>query len=159
MAASTEPNTEQLITQLEELQKENKSLQEIKDQFEILQRDYAALKQQKSSSKSTSTKNRYSAEFWKDVEAKLKNDTDGIKALIVNGTITKHDVDRYGETLLHKAAFCGNLEIAQLCINMDYYVRFKNKDGRTPFEQAQRNSAHHVEQALLFAEMETNIGE
>eukprot|EP01083_Nonionella_stella_P145583 456494_1 len=159
MAASTEPNTEQLITQLEELQKENKSLQEIKDQFEILQRDYAALKQQKSSSRSTSTKNRYSAEFWKDVEAKLKNDTDGIKALIVNGTITKHDVDRYGETLLHKAAFFGNLEIAQLCINMDYDVRFKNKDGRTPFEQAQRNSAHHVEQALLFAEMETNIGE
>ena len=61
----------------------------------------------KNSNASKEKKSRYSADFWVDVGDKLKNDTDAIKELIKNKTITNEDVDPDGYSLLNLAAYYG----------------------------------------------------
>eukprot|EP01084_Bolivina_argentea_P279516 477870_1 len=156
-----ETEIETLKKQVITLQKENKSLvaksSNLTHENEALQSEIKSLKQKTASS---SMKNRYSAEFWQDIESKLKNDTDSIKSLIKNGTITMNDVSDNGSSLLHLAASHGNYDIVQLCINLGADLKYTT-DGwmDTPLFRAHHAKAHHVEQLLTMNEMNASVGD
>jgi len=58
-------------------------------------------------------------------------------------------VNSSGQTPLHKAAQKGFAEIAQILLKAKADTNVKAKDGKTPLELAQANSAQNVVQLLL----------
>eukprot|EP01084_Bolivina_argentea_P297063 511711_1 len=137
-------------------------IKQLRSQLQSLQNDYATLEQENKSLKQgiKPSTQRLSAEFWSDVKTKLRNDTDGVKSLIKNKAITIYDVDHDGHSLLTNAAYFGNYEITQLCINLGADLQHQTKKGRTALDQSRRGVvSHHVEQLLLLREMEAHIGE
>ena len=96
-------------------QKERESLQQknfsVEQEREALKRE---LELAKNPEQSKEKKSRYTADFWVDVEDKLKHDTEAIKELIKNKTITNDDVDPDGNSLLNLAAYYGITENANL---------------------------------------------
>eukprot|EP01083_Nonionella_stella_P174691 606327_1 len=146
---STKAKTEQ------ELQSE---LDDIKRDHEALKRDYEALKQQGFEQK---TKQKHSAKFWHAIRDKCeKNDTQYIKSLIDNKTLSVNDFDDSdGYTLLHYAADNGAYEIVQLCISLGADVTLKDNDGQTALDRADGEDHHAVKQLLHFAKMKANTGE
>eukprot|EP01083_Nonionella_stella_P025111 69173_1 len=93
-------------------QKHSASLQseldDLKRKYQSLKRDHeaCALKQKESEQK---TKQKHSAKFWQEIHGKCKkNDTQYIKSLIDNKTLSVNDVDDSdGWSLLHCAARSG----------------------------------------------------
>eukprot|EP01083_Nonionella_stella_P107748 312451_1 len=145
---STKAKTEQ------ELQSE---LDDIKRDHEALKRDYEALKQQGFEQK---TKQKHSAKFWQEIHGKCKkNDTQYIKSLIDNKTLSVNDVSDNGLSLLHYAAFYGAYEIAQLCISLGADVTLETKMGQTALYWANNQKHHDIKQLLHFAGMKANTGE
>eukprot|EP01083_Nonionella_stella_P107743 312437_1 len=146
---STKAKTEQ------ELQSE---LDDIKRDHEALKRDYEALKQQGFEQK---TKQKHSAKFWQEIHGKCKkNDTQYIKSLIDNKTLSVNDVDnQHGWTLLHYAANYGAYEIVQLCISLGADVTLKTNAENTALDLADEDNHHAIKQLLHFAQMKANTGE
>eukprot|EP01084_Bolivina_argentea_P241220 405007_1 len=105
------------------------------------------------------TQQRYSEEFWEDVTEKLKNDTDYIKSLIRDGTIRMNDVSGRRHSLLQYAAYWGNYEITQLCINLGSNLHHIDAFNMTPLKWARAGAAHHIEQLILLSQMEANVGD
>ena len=104
MNASDVENLETLRSQLKQLQQEKESWKKYKDERDALKIELESIK---NSNASKEKKSRHSADFWVDVGDKLKNDTDAIKELIKNKTITNEDVDPDGYSLLSLAAYYG----------------------------------------------------
>ena len=100
--------------------------------------------------------------FWSDLENKLQTDTDYVKGLVKDGTINMKDMDNTGKTLLHYAAWYGNYEIAQLCLNLgadiNQTARFNWKQI-TPAQFAKESNADNIAQLLLFAQTKANVGD
>eukprot|EP01084_Bolivina_argentea_P303052 523169_1 len=132
-------------------------------EFEALEKAYAKLQQEHDLLKQKTAggvqRNRHSKQFWEDIENKLKNDTDSVKKLIKDKVILMNDVNDNGWTLLQFAAYIGNYQITQLCINLGANLHHKNDDGNTALEESQEAVMSHTEQLLLFSEMEASIGE
>eukprot|EP01083_Nonionella_stella_P025112 69174_1 len=101
---STKDKTQQELQY--ELDDVNRRYQSLNRDHEALKRDYEALKQQGSEQK---TKQKHSDKFWEEIDAKCeKNDTQYIKSLIDNKTLSVNDVDDSdGWSLLHCAARSG----------------------------------------------------
>ena len=130
---------EELRRENERLKRETKEIERLKRENKEIGRLKKEIKALKQASTSDSTKHNHSAEFWvagnfhlrfsfstislRDcvidccrvyaVEHMMKNDTDGIKRLIQEKTISKDDVDKEGFSLLGHAAYYGNLAIAK----------------------------------------------
>eukprot|EP01083_Nonionella_stella_P068602 182321_1 len=145
----------------QELQSE---LDEIKRKYQSLEREIVSLKgenevfKQKESEQKTESK--HSKAFWEEIENKCaNNDTEYIKSLIENKTLSVNDVSDDGWSLLHYAAYKGAYEIAQLCISLCADVTLKTNVGETALDIADRCSHHAVKQLLHFAEMKANTGE
>eukprot|EP01084_Bolivina_argentea_P300482 518135_1 len=143
---------EELKKRFESLQKENKLLNQKNEEI-TRQRDELL-----SQSKTAEKINRHSDEFWEEVMEKF-NETNYIKSLMLNNTITKNDTDSYGHALLHYAAGGSAYEIAQLCINLGYDLQHKNNDGKTALDIAIEEGAADTEQLLRFAETGANAGD
>eukprot|EP01084_Bolivina_argentea_P317816 551061_1 len=143
-----------MMNSVQEVQFLKNKLQQLQAAHSELQQNYDLLKDENKSS----NMNNHSPEFWNEVESKLKNDTDGVKSLIRDKIITMKDQNAKGSTLLVNAAFFGNYEITQLCINLGADLAHDG-GGVTALGLAQRWNSYHVEQLLLFSEMEANIGE
>eukprot|EP01083_Nonionella_stella_P302175 1040794_1 len=95
---STKAKTEQeWQSELDDIKRDHEALNR---DHEALKRDYEALKQQGFEQK---TKQKHSDKFWEEIDAKCeKNDTQYIKSLIDNKTLSVNDVDdRNGWSLLH----------------------------------------------------------
>eukprot|EP01083_Nonionella_stella_P239358 837815_1 len=145
---STKAKTEQ------ELQSE---LDDLKKDHEALKRDYEALKQQGFEQK---TKQKHSAKFWQEIHGKCKkNDTQYIKSLIDNKTLSVNDVNDNGMSLLHWAASRGAYEIVQLCISLGADITLQNNIGHTALDYADDEGHHAIKQLLHFAAMKANTGE
>eukprot|EP01083_Nonionella_stella_P186311 681725_1 len=115
-------------------------LDDIKRDHEALKRDYEALKQKGFEQK---TKQKHSAKFWQEIHGKCKkNDTQYIKSLIDNKTLSVNDVADIGYTVLHYAAAYGAYEIVQLCISLGADVTLKNKEGKTALDYADDEDHH-----------------
>ena len=137
-------------------EKKENELELLRNQIKSLQATITSLQQQKSSD----TKNqRHSVEFWEDIQVKLKNNTEAVKLLIKDGTITMNAIDIDGNLLLHLAAFWGNYEITQLCINLGADLKYKNNKDETAMDRATDGKCRHTEQLLLFSEMDAEIGQ
>eukprot|EP01083_Nonionella_stella_P238877 836716_1 len=104
---STKDKTQQeLQSEFDDLKKNYQSLNQnyetLNRDHEALKRDYGSLKQQGFEQK---TKQKHSAKFWEEIYEKCaKNDTQHIKSLIDNKTLSVNDVDDTGWSLLHIAA-------------------------------------------------------
>eukprot|EP01083_Nonionella_stella_P200994 735559_1 len=134
-------------------------LNAIKRENQSLKRQNEALKQKELQQK---TETKHSESFWKEIRKKCKrNDTQYIKSLVDNKTLTVNDVDDYGRSLLHYAALEGAYEIAQLCISLGADVTLKTKgySGDTALYYAHAESHHAIKQLLHFAIMKANTGE
>eukprot|EP01083_Nonionella_stella_P318773 1166874_1 len=118
---STKDKTQQ------ELQSALSELEDLKRNYKLLKRDHEALKQQGFEM----TKQKHSDKFWNEIMGKCeKNDTQYIKSLIDNKTLSVNDVDHHlnpGWSLLHHAALKGEYEIVQLCISLGADVVLKTK--------------------------------
>eukprot|EP01083_Nonionella_stella_P143468 446035_1 len=112
-------------------------LDDLKRKYQSLKRDHeaCALKQKEFEQK---TKQKHSAKFWQEIHGKCKkNDTQYMKSLIDNKTLSVNDVrDSNGWTLLHYAAYRGAYEIVQLCISLGADVTLKDKYGNTALDLA-----------------------
>eukprot|EP01083_Nonionella_stella_P143470 446040_1 len=160
---STKDKTqEELQSELDDIKRNYQSLnrdhETLKRDHEELKRDYGSLKQQGVEQK---TKQKHSAKFWDEIWEKCeKNNTQYIKSLIDNKTLSVNDVDdRNGWSLLHYAACNGAYEIAQLCISLGADVTLKGNDGNTALDWADKRNRHAVKQLLHFAKMKANTGE
>eukprot|EP01083_Nonionella_stella_P273377 927314_1 len=152
---STKTKTQQeLQSEFDDLTRNHQSLNR---DHETLKRDYESLKQQGFEQK---TKQKHSAKFWEEILEKCKkNETQYIKSLIDNKTLSLNDVnDSNGRTLLHYAALEGAYEIVQLCISLGADVTLKTKDGKTALDFADEED-HAIKQLLHFAQMKANTGE
>eukprot|EP01083_Nonionella_stella_P054077 142859_1 len=156
---ATEAKTkQQLQSELDQIKKEYDSeLDALKRKNQELERENEALKQKESQQK---TETKHSQAFWDEIEAKCeKHDTQYIKSLIDNKTLSVNDVNDNGMSLLHWAASRGAYEIVQLCISLGADVTLKDKDGDTALVLADDEDHHAVNQLLHFAEMKANTGE
>eukprot|EP01083_Nonionella_stella_P174694 606335_1 len=142
----------------------DKTQQEWQSQLDELEREIVSLKgenealKQKESEQKTESK--HSKAFWNEIRDKCKaNDTEYIKSLIENKTLSVNDVSDDGWSLLHYAAYKGAYEIAQLCISLGADVTLKTKYGHTALSLANARNHHDVKQLLHFAAMKANTGE
>eukprot|EP01083_Nonionella_stella_P045731 122669_1 len=141
-------------------------LDELERKYQSLERENVTLKgevevfKQKESEQNIESK--HSKAFWKEIQDKCKNnDTEYIKSLIENKTLSVNDVNAnaYGWSLLHYAAAWGAYEIAQLCISLGADVTLKTKKSDTALDWANAPKHHDVAQLLHFAAMKANTGE
>lgn len=150
---------ESLRSKLKQLQQEKDFLQQnntsVHRELNAVKKELEAFKKE---NKSKQSSGRHSDEFWEDIGHKLRTDTDAIKELIKNGTITKDDHDNT-TNLLHYAAHHGNYEIAKLCINKGYDLKAKIDDKWTALDYANFEGKHDIAQLLMLSEIEGNIGE
>eukprot|EP01083_Nonionella_stella_P273375 927309_1 len=159
---STKTKTQQeLQSEFDDLTRNHQSLnrdhEKLKRDYESLKRDHESLKQQGFEQK---TKQKHSAKFWEEILEKCKkNETQYIKSLIDNKTLSVNDVGDNGWSLLHNAAFTGAYEIVQLCISLGADVTLKNNRGETALNLADDFNHHAVKQLLHFAQMKANTGE
>eukprot|EP01084_Bolivina_argentea_P199603 341510_1 len=123
----------------------------LKTQFDELKQNYDTLLKD-----NTSKRTKHSNEFWDEVESKRDKDPDYIKSLLRNKILDVADANKYGRTLLHMCASDGDYEMTQLCLNFDADVRQKDDTGDTAIDHAKRWGYTHVEELLLFSEM--NVG-
>ena len=132
-------------------------LQKSQQKLKNVENELASFKASAASNPNNSDKpsNRYSDDFWVDVWNKLKTDTDAIKAMMNDGTITKNDIDQYEMSLLTQAAYYGNYEIAKLCVNKGYSLKAKD----SPLERADNMGHHDIAQLLRLAEIKGNVGD
>eukprot|EP01083_Nonionella_stella_P074978 203547_1 len=155
--------TEQLKKELETLRNENKSLQQQSStqqqqhlhQYEKLKLEYEALKQRLSH---PSSQNSHSTEFWNDVESKCLSDEDYIRSLINTKQLTMSECDKYGRTLLLTAAREGSYELVRLCLNLGADLHKTDNEGQTALYWARWGAWTHIEELLLFSDMNANIG-
>eukprot|EP01083_Nonionella_stella_P054078 142860_1 len=156
---ATEAKTkQQLQSELDQIKKEYDSeLDALKRKNQELERENEALKQKESQQK---TETKHSQAFWDEIEAKCeKHDTQYIKSLIDNKTLSVNDVNDNGMSLLHWAASRGAYEIVQLCISLGADITLQNDDGRTALDIADFYHHHAIKQLLHFAGMKANTGE
>eukprot|EP01083_Nonionella_stella_P110065 321836_1 len=158
----TTAQTEQLKKELETLRNENKCLkqkssnqQQHLQQYEELKLEHEALKQRLSH---PSTQNSHSTEFWNDILSKCQTDEDYIKSLINTKQLTMTECDTDGRTLLLIAAKKGSYELVRLCLNLGADLHKTDKKGRSVLDLARGGAWTHVEQLLLFSQMNANIG-
>ena len=110
---------------LQQLQQEKLSWQKERESLQqknlSVEQERDALKHElelaKNPEQSKEKKSRYSADFWVDVGDKLKHDTEAMKELIKNKTITNDDVDPDGYSLLNLAAYYGMNENIKLSVS------------------------------------------
>eukprot|EP01083_Nonionella_stella_P317552 1156960_1 len=146
----------------QELQSE---LDEIKRKYQSLERENVSLKGEVEAFKQKEieqkTESKHSNAFWKEIQNKCEaSDTEYIKSLIENKTLSVNDVDDSdGWSLLHCAARSGAYEIVQLCISLGADVTLKGKNGYTALDMANEVNHHAVKQLLHFANMKANTGE
>ena len=140
-----------------QLEAEHKLLQ---NKAESLEQDVINLNKQIQSTINVEneSKNEHSGEFWKEVYELCLSDPDAIKTMIKNKTITLKDTDTTNRTILHMAAKRGAYQLAQFCINSGADLHAKNDDGLTPLDLARQSAYYNVEQLLLFAELNVNVG-
>ena len=75
-------------------------------------------------------------------------------------SLSNNDTDDAGQTLLHYAAWKGNYEIAQLCLNLGADINKRTKyTQETPAQKAIDNNSDHIAQLLLFAQTKANLGD
>eukprot|EP01083_Nonionella_stella_P072114 194221_1 len=160
---STKTKTQQeLQSEFDDLTRNHQSLnrdhEKLKRDYESLKRDHESLKQQGFEQK---TKQKHFGKFWNEIYKKCeKNDTQYIKSLIDNKTLSVNDVDDIeGRTLLHYAAENGGYEVVQLCISLGADVTLKDKDGYNALDYAFSSADHAVYQLLHFAQMKASTGE
>ena len=130
-------------------------IQHLKKELETVKSENQQLK----SKLSSENLNGHALSFWVDIVSKIRSDTDHIKALIKQGTINMNDTTQNGKTLLHLAAWKGNYEIAQLCINLGVDINKEDNDHETALERAMDNNNDHIEQLLLFSQTKSNVGD
>ena len=93
-------------------------LQNLRIKFKALQSEQEKVERERDSwkqkynklqkEKSDDASDTFDFEVWEDVRNKIQNDTDAVKQLIINETITMNDtVPTNGYSLLHWAAFYG----------------------------------------------------
>ena len=149
-----------------ELQRLKDELKSIKSANKSLTSTNLSLKSKleslKSKLSSTKTSHRHPTSFWNNIKIKLR-DTEYIKGLIKDGTVTVNDFDEDERSLLHYAAWKGNYEIAQLCINLGADIhkksRFSQDETRLPLDWAMENNNDHIEQLLLLQQTKSNVGD
>ncbi len=56
------------------------------------------------------------------------------------------------------AVYFGSYEVVQICLNKGADPHFKDREGRTALEHSRRMGFYHIEQLLLFNEMNASIG-
>eukprot|EP01083_Nonionella_stella_P141610 436775_1 len=123
-------------SKLDELERKNQSL--LRENVSLSD----ALKQKEIEQK---TESKHSKAFSKEIGDKCEaNDTEYIKSLIENKTLSVNDVGDGGNSLLHYAAAHGAYEIAQLCISLGADVTLKNTDGHTALYYANGQKHHDV---------------
>merc|ERR1712130_658506 len=103
--------------------------------------------------------NSVTTQIWNEIYAKIRTDTDGIKQMIKNGVVSMNDTDKNGDTLLHKTALFGNIDIVRLCVNMGSDLKRKNKENQTALDWADQHKKYHIAQLLRLSEISGNIGE
>eukprot|EP01083_Nonionella_stella_P056398 148527_1 len=98
-------------------------------------------------------------EFWQEISRKLRaNDTEYIKSLVYNQTISVLDANSQGQTLLMFAADAGNYEIVNLCLNLGADVTRSDVNGHEAQFFAQAGAHVHIEQLLLFTKLNATLG-
>eukprot|EP01083_Nonionella_stella_P146242 459712_1 len=102
-------------------------------------------------------KHEHSDEFWNEILKNIK-ELDYIKSLIKNETINMYDVNGDNRTLLILAADRGSYEICQLCLNLGANIHHKDIHGHTASDRARVQSYYAIQQLLLFAKLNANIG-
>eukprot|EP01083_Nonionella_stella_P107746 312448_1 len=152
--SSNDKTQQELQSKLDEMERKYQSLER---EIVSLKGENEAFKQKESEQK---TESKHSKAFWKEIEGKCEaNDTEYIKSLIENKTLSVNDVSDNGLSLLHYAAFYGAYEIAQLCISLGADVTLETKMGQTALYWANNQKHHDIKQLLHFAGMKANTGE
>eukprot|EP01084_Bolivina_argentea_P209389 356676_1 len=153
-----EQKIEELQRKLQSLEKEkNEEFKTLKQKYAKMKQEYNQLREKQSLSNSTE-QNEHSTEFWDDIIVKVMKDPDYVKSLIRNKTINQNDVNQDGQTLLMIAAGYGSYEIVQFCLNGGADTNHKGNNGRTALDWCRKNGYYHIEQLLLFHEMNVNAG-
>eukprot|EP01083_Nonionella_stella_P308643 1089831_1 len=151
--ATTDKENESLKERLIALEKENNSLKE-------------QLKAFQDSSVTETVHQRapkvHSFSFFADTIAQHLRDggiegNDYVKKLINDGTVTMHDVNEEGTTLLILAANAGNYEMTQLCLNLGSDLNHRNDLGESAMLVAQRHP--HIELLLMLHSLDANVGD
>ena len=97
-------------------------------------------------------------DFWNDLNQKLISDPDSVKLMIKNGVMTIHDIDEYGRTVMMHAAKRGCYEMVQFCINCGADIDVQDENMETALDHARENGYCNIEQLILFAQLNANIG-
>ena len=89
---------------------------------------------------------------------KLKSDPDSIKLMIKNKVMTLQDNDHLGRTVVMLAAWYGCYELVQFCINAGADLQRKSYSGLHTLDYARKGGYCNVEQLLIFAQLNANVG-
>eukprot|EP01083_Nonionella_stella_P009791 28053_1 len=82
-----------------------------------------------------------------------------LQSLIRNKILDVKELTGQGRSLLHWAAWWGNYELAELCINLGADLNKKDQYGNKPSDYARQGSWYHVEQLLILSELNANISD
>eukprot|EP01084_Bolivina_argentea_P093190 167625_1 len=131
--------------------------QELQKKNNTLQKAYDELKNQTNSTSDTK-QNDHSTEFWEDLYVKIRNDPDAVKAMVKNKILSLEHTNKFNDTLLHLSVEYGSYELVQFCINHGADLHVKGDQNRTALDLARFYAYYHIEQLLLFSEMNVNAG-
>ena len=136
-----------------------------KEKYNKLHKDYNNIRKElndiknKQNKKTNTHKIKHSKEFWQDIRYKLDiGDTDSIKLMIKNKKLTVNDKDFKGKTILSLSAWKGLEDLSRFCINGGADLKSKDDEGRTALILAKGQAYYNIEQLLLFAQMNVNVG-
>eukprot|EP01083_Nonionella_stella_P092226 258100_1 len=153
--------TDPLQRQVQLLQKENQDVHrkytELEQQYISAQKEIEQLKEAQLSANG-SLKMQHSAEFWIDIKDKVIRDPDYIKGLVKHKKMTLQDTDTYNRTLLGISAQRGSYSMVQFCLNGGSDISHKDYDQKTALNYAISNGYHHIQQLLLFSQMNVSSG-
>eukprot|EP00484_Ammonia_sp_Unknown_P023840 CAMPEP_0197035692 /NCGR_PEP_ID=MMETSP1384-20130603/13408_1 /TAXON_ID=29189 /ORGANISM="Ammonia sp." /LENGTH=1045 /DNA_ID=CAMNT_0042465783 /DNA_START=126 /DNA_END=3263 /DNA_ORIENTATION=- len=96
--------------------------------------------------------------FWKKIVYSLRTDPDYVKTLIKNKELSFNDIDHWGKNILTLAAREGSYEIVQFCINLGADLNYIDNFNNKAVFYAQERGFYHIEQLLLFNQMNANAG-
>eukprot|EP01084_Bolivina_argentea_P194418 333567_1 len=146
--------------EIEVLKQELETIKQEKNQLKnenllINEKYQALLKQNKTSPRHS---NSHSDDFWNTISREVEHNSDYIKSLIADKTLTMFDVNKNQETVLLIASKWGAYDIVQLCLNLGADIHHKDNVGKTALDWSRDGAWYHIEQLLLFAEMNATVG-
>eukprot|EP01084_Bolivina_argentea_P093806 168656_1 len=148
------------VLKVDEKQKDEflNEIYKLKQTVERLKEENSGLKKENVALIKAANPNQHDKDFWDNIYDKMKSDPDYVRSLIKKKEVSMKEVDGKGRTILLIASYWGQYDIVQFLLNLGADIKHRDYKDKTAIDHARDGSYYHVEQLLLFNQMNANVG-